>query len=73
MDAKSNATFLFNFIKLKSLLNLQERLSNFKHNNEINATKLQKMKAEQMQKRFRLTDENGNKETLDLIKTLKDP
>jgi len=58
-------------IKLKSLLNLQGRLSNFKHNNEINATKLQKMKAEQMQKRFRVTDENGNKETLNLVKPYK--
>ena len=29
------------------------------------------MKAEQMQKKFRLTDENGNKETLDLVKPYK--
>ena len=40
MEAKSNANFLLNFIKLKSLINLQERLSKFKQNNEINATKL---------------------------------
>ena len=43
----------------------------FKQNNEINATKLQKMKAEQMHERFRLTNENGNKKTLDLVKTYK--
>ena len=29
------------------------------------------MKAEHVQKRFRLTDENGNKETLDLVKPYK--
>ena len=53
------------------MINLQGRLSKFKQNNEINATKLQKMKAEQMQKRFRVTDENRNKETLNLVKPYK--
>ena len=44
IEAKNNAIFLLNFIKLKSLINLQERLTKFKQNNELNATKLKNTK-----------------------------
>ena len=79
MEAKSNAIFLFNFIKLKSLLNLQEILPKFEHYYWNEWDRVGKIQKGKLIKGFWLINtykvvliKSRNKETLDLIKTLKD-